>query len=329
MTYLLPIKSTCPPGRELSDYLRRLSRAMPVLVVDGSDRAVFAQAQREWGAFVGHVRPDPALACRNGKVHGVLTGLARATTPIVVIADDDVRYGDDELEACLAAIAGADAVMPQNYFDPLPWHARWDTARTLINRVTGGDFAGTVVVRRDALPGGYDGDVLFENLELMRTVCRNGGRVVLRDDLPVRRLPPTTRQFLAQRPRQAYDEFARPLRLAVQLAVLPLGAALASTRGRRGLAFLAVLTVAVAEAGRRRHGGRRMFPRTAPLFAPLWVGERAITSWCALALFARGGVRYGGSRIRRAASTSARAARAAQGGRMGAHPDRVAAQLAS
>jgi len=36
-------------------------------------------------------------------------------------------------------LAGADLVGPQNFFDPLPWHARWDSARTLLNRASGGD----------------------------------------------------------------------------------------------------------------------------------------------------------------------------------------------
>ena len=37
-----------------------------------------------------------------------------------------------------------DLVRPQNYFEPLPWHARWDTARTLLNRGLGRDYPGTL-----------------------------------------------------------------------------------------------------------------------------------------------------------------------------------------
>jgi len=302
-SYLLPIKSTAPPSDELTDYLLHLAGTMPVIVVDGSEAGIFSSAHRRWAPFLTHVPPDPAFACRNGKVHGVLTGLALATTPVVVIADDDVRYGDDELDACLEALGESDVLMPQNYFDPLPWHARWDSARTLLNRLTGGDSAGTVVLRRDALPDGYDGDVLFENLELMRTVQRRGGRAVVRGDLPVRRLPPTARQFVGQRVRQAYDELARPRRLAAQMAILPVALALGRTaRGRSTLVVLAGLSAAAAELGRRRDGGRRMFPFTASLFAPCWVAERAVTSWWAVVARARGGVRYGGGRIVRAAA---------------------------
>jgi hypothetical protein len=96
----------------------------------------------------------------------------------------------------------ADLVRPQNYFAELPWHARWDTARSLLNRVFSGDlefpigdFPGTLAVRRRALlaTGGYDGDALFENLELMRTVRAAGGRVVTPLDLYVAPRPPRSR----------------------------------------------------------------------------------------------------------------------------------------
>ena len=66
---------------------------------------------------------------------------------------------------------------------------------------------------------GYDGDVLFENLELIRTVTAGGGHVVDEPALFIRRRPSTFTRFLEQRPRQAYDDWAEPLRFAFSLAV--------------------------------------------------------------------------------------------------------------
>jgi hypothetical protein len=58
--------------------------------------------------------------------------------------------------------------------------------------------------------------VLFENLELIRTVRAGGGTLrYLRSPL-VRRLPPDARTFLSQRVRQAYDSLAQPWRLAAE-----------------------------------------------------------------------------------------------------------------
>jgi hypothetical protein len=259
------------------------------------------------GLPLRHVRPDPQHNGLNGKVAGVITGVRLAGTDRIVIADEDVRYDAATLERVIRLLDGADLVRPQNYFDPCPWHARWDTARSLLNRVAGGDYPGTLAVRRSAFADGYDGDVLFENLELMRTVAARGGTLVTPLDCYVRRLPPTAAHFWSQRRRQAYDDFAQPVRLVGSLLVIPL-TAMAALRRRWSVLFgLAATTVLAAEAGRARAGGRRVFARTAPLFAPLWVLERGICSW--LALFDRvihGGVRYRDVVIRRAASSRRR-----------------------
>jgi hypothetical protein len=237
-----------------------------------------------------------------GKVGGVLTGLDHARTAFVVIADDDIRYAAEQLAGIEVRLASADVVRPQNAFTELPWHAWWDTGRTLLARATGGDWPGTLALRREILrdAGGYAGDVMFENLELVRTVQASGGRELVALDLVVPREPPEAGHFLRQRVRQAYDELARPGRLAAQLALLPV----ALVGGRRVVVAMVIGSVVAAEVGRRRAGGCAHYPARTVLAAPVWLAERAITSW--LAIGARvlcGGVRYGDIRLRRAASS--------------------------
>ena len=304
ITYLLPIRSAAPPSTELTDYLRWVSSLCRLIVVDGSPEPVFVAADRDWSAIAEHVAPDDRFRCANGKVHGVLTGLDLVTTDLVVIADDDVRYTEADLRRLTVALDHADLVMPQNYFQPLPWHARWDTARTLLNRISGGDFAGTIGVRTELLrrTGAYDGDVLFENLELMRTVAVAGGVARRAEDLYVLRLPPTFSRFGGQRVRQAYDELARPRRFVAWLLAVP--TAFVLLRSRRHLAMFCVATVGLAEVGRRRHGGSSKFHWSCSLFAPAWVAERSVCVWIALVLRLRGGVAYGGRRIVVAANSN-------------------------
>jgi hypothetical protein len=306
LTYVLPLKARgyCP---ELAAYLDVLAATVEqVVVVDASPPAVFAEHARRWPAVIEHVRVDADLHRRNRKVSGVLTGLRRARHELVVLADDDVRYRPEQLARVAGLLERADAVLPQNYFAPLPWHARWDTARTLINRAIGHDYPGTLGVRRDLLAatGGYDGDVLFENLELLRTVRAAGGRVTVERDLLVRRVPPSTRQFLGQRLRQAYDSLAQPPRLLLELAVMPLTATLCRRSRVGALSLAAGAAVAVAEGGRRRGEGTRVYPVTASLCAPLWVLERGLCAWLAVACrLLLGGVPYPGmGRLRRAAT---------------------------
>ncbi|HET6691174.1 MAG TPA: glycosyltransferase family 2 protein [Miltoncostaeaceae bacterium] len=282
-----------------------------VVVVDGSDDGIFDVHARRWRPAVRHVRPHGDLRFASGKVNGVISGVREASCERLIVADDDVRYDDASLRRMLRLLEAADVVCPQNHFDPLPWHAVWDTGRILIARAVGHDMPGTLGVRRARFleMGGYDGDVLFENLELLRTVRAAGGRVVAPRDLYVRRLPPTAAHFWSQRVRQAYDEFARPLRMAAALALLP--AVAASRRPAAAAAAVAALAVAAAEGGRRRAGGRRVFPARTSLAAPAWVAERAVCAWLAVGLRAlRGGVPYGGTVMRRAATPSRRLRRA-------------------
>jgi hypothetical protein len=303
ISYVLPLRwSGLDPAAiaELTAYLSELRQHADVVVVNGSPPVIFDAHAAAWSGLVRHIRPDPAHRFRNGKVNGVLTGVAAAAHDHVVIADDDVRHTPGTLAAIDRALCTASLVRPQNYFDPLPWHARWDTGRTLLNRAFGADYPGTLGVRRGPFleMGGYDGDVLFENLELIRTVRAHGGRSVHAAGVYVRRLPPETRRFWEQRVRQAYDEFAQPARMAAFLTVLPAAAALSA----RGRAALALGTVLLAEVGRRRTGGTRVFPATATLMAPVWLAERGVCAWLAVGqrvLF--GGVRYAGTRMATAA----------------------------
>jgi hypothetical protein len=308
-TYILPIKTDRLDGLgELSSYLGWLtSTVAEVIVVDGSASPIFEAHARAWRDLgLRQLHPDPRHASTNGKVAGVLTGLYAASCQHLVIGDDDVRYGYEELSAVLGRLAEADVVRPQNYFSPLSWHTRLDTARSLLNRAFDGDWPGTLAVNRSVLlsTGGYDGDVMFENLELVRTVIAAGGREELARDVLVRRLPPRTSQFAGQRVRQAYDEFARPMRLLLQLCLLP--AILLLSRRPRLLMLAAVASVACAEFGRRRDGGARVFAWTSSLLAPVWLTERAVCCWLAvLARWRRGGIRYHGHILHRAATPQA------------------------
>jgi len=304
-SYVLPIKNTDGPAAELTAYLGWLAAEVDdLIVVDGSPPEIFDRQHRAWGGLGRHVPVAPERASPMGKVAGVLSGLDLARHEYVVIADDDVRYDRGGLQAVVAGLATADVVVPQNYFDPLTWHAIYETARVLVHRALDGDYPGTLAVRRSALKrsDGYAGDVMFENLELIRTVTAFGGRVAWHRSVLVARHPPSTQHFWGQRVRQAYDELARPVHLAGSLAVLP---ALAVLVGRRRWASLALGTAAIAalaEFGRHRGGEADRFPFAASLLAPLWAIERGLCSWLAVWARLRGGVPYRDTRLRRAAT---------------------------
>lgn len=300
VTYVLPIRSATPVD-DLDGYLNGLAAYVDVIVVDGSSPEVFAEHRRRWSTRVRHQPVDSDLVTPMGKVGGVLTGVRHARHRVVVIADDDVRWDREQIERAVERLAGAAVVRPQNVYQPAPWSARWDTGRILLNRRFGGDWPGTLVIDRDALVrvGGYNGVVMFENLELVRTLRAGGGTEKLALDIMVTRRPATTRRFWQQRVREAYDEVARPWRLAAGLTVIPA----VVVGGRWAVLAVAVAAVAGAEAGRRRAGGTAVYPSTSALWAPVWVGERAITSWLAVgSRVLYGGVHYRGVVLRDAAT---------------------------
>jgi hypothetical protein len=307
--YILPLRWKDDSAlTDLVRYLEQLSSWIAVTVVDGSPDELFDRHSQSFPPAINHLRPAPGTA-GNGKVNAVMTAVRLSTAERLVIADDDVRYTREKLAAAIAGLDHADLVRPQNYFSDWPWHARWDTSRTLINRAFTGDYPGTLAVRRAALQAtdGYD-PVLFENLELIRTVTAAGGREHHAPALFVARNPPAAGHFLRQRVRHAYDDFAQPGRLTTELALLPILTGILFQPGRRrisGLLFAAGAAAVLAERGRRRHHGREVFPFRTVLFAPLWVAERAICVWIALALRCTGGVPYAGTRLKTAAHSLA------------------------
>lgn len=300
LTYVLALKHHRDDGGtsdDLNEYLRWLVRHVQVIVVDGSPPEVYRSHAWSWPPQVRQLPPNPQYVCPNGKVRGVLTGLAMVSTTKMIIADDDVRFEDRSLRRLAVLLDQSDLVIPQNVFSPLPWHARWDTGRILLNRAFGGDYPGSLGVRSAVMrrSRGYCGEALFENLELIRTVRAVGGTVVRADELIVVRRPPTAEKFASQRVRQAYDSLGQPTRLMIELALLPLLA------GRTRWALLAA-TVAAAAIGRRRGGSSDSFPAATVVWAPIWLVERAVCAWLAVAArLACGGVRYRGRRVRVAA----------------------------
>jgi Glycosyltransferase like family 2 len=305
-TYVLPIRRE-KPGREaeLADYLGSLPIA-EIIVVDGSTTRPFERLREALPANVTHVRPDSSLLGLNGKVRGVLTGFKLANFERIVIADDDIRYSAKALRAVVERLEDAEVVRPQNYFEPSPWHATFDGARSLINRALDGDWPGTLAIRRGALADGYNADVLFENLELVRTIRARGGRECIARDLFVRRLPPTSKHYWGQRVRQAYDEFARPGRLAAALSIAPLLLASLLLQKPAIAETIAIVAIAFAFGGWLRDGASRHFSLWSVFAAPLWVLERGICAWIAVyCRVVRGGIRYAGNVIRNAATPSA------------------------
>ena len=324
-TYLLPIRRVraWPPEMdELRAYFARLAEAgAEVLVVDGSPSGVFAAHDRAWGAVCRHLAVDPRYRYLNGKVNGIHTGVDVAACERIIVADDDIRYTAGDIARTCRLLDGHDMVRPQNYLSPLPWWARMEAARMLVNRGTlrTGDYPGTCAFRRSTFErlGHYDGDVLFDNEEIVRHFAAAGARIAYARDFFIRKRPSTLAKWREQRARQAYEDFGMRAKTALFTALVPLGILTAIAGGRRAAtaysALVAAGSIALAQRG-RGDGAARVVPATIPLWAPLWVLERCLsTYWAVYWKLRRGGYPFGDRLLTkgtgRAWSAGARAAR--------------------
>jgi hypothetical protein len=293
-TYILPIRRVHFNSTEiqrLGDYFKLLRVAgCEVLVVDGSPSEVFEQHKRYWQDIVRHVAPDPKYTYLNGKVNGVQTGVDLASCERIILADDDIRYSAGNVKRMRHLLDRFEMVRPQNFIDPLPLWARLEAGRILINRgaLRAGDYPGTCGFRRSTmrLVGPYDGDVLFDNEEIVRHFAINGANINYALDFFILKRPPTLTKWLEQRPRQAYEDFVMRVKTVAFMCVLPATLALTVLLGARAAIFLlsAISFIAVLLSGRGllRSRAYRFFPLSSPLYSPLWVFERSFSVYWAL-----------------------------------------------
>jgi hypothetical protein len=322
-TYILPIRRVrahSQEAHELAEYFRDLAReGCEVLVVDGSSPEIFTHHNRAWRKLCRHVTVDRKYTYLNGKVNGVHTGVDLASCENIILADDDIRYTPADIRRACELLKQHDMVRPQNYLAPLPWWGRIEAARMLINRgvLRTGDYPGTCAFRRSACLrfGHYDGDVLFDNEEIVRHFILNGADVCYALDFFILKRPPTLRKWLEQRPRQAYEDFDMRAKTVLFMSLLPSAIALGLLNGARAaLSFFFVVSICaglLADRGLLRDQAYRFFPAHVILHAPLWVVERSLSVYWALYWrVAHGGYPFGEQLLSKGTGRAWRAARA-------------------
>ncbi|HEY8559540.1 MAG TPA: glycosyltransferase family 2 protein [Pyrinomonadaceae bacterium] len=304
-TYLLTIRRVRFNRDEAVDFhkyfVTLVLAGCEVLVVDGSPSEVFAEHAKEWRGVCRHEPVDPQYKYLNGKVNGIHTGVALAAHDSIILADDDIRYMPSDVRRMAKLLANYDMVRPQNYFRPLPVWARTEAARMLINRawIAEGDYSGTLGVTKEAMRrvGHYDGDVLFDNEEIVRHFQSKGARICYARDFFLLKLPPTFEKWVEQRPRQAYEDFVMRAKTLFFAAVpLVLSLALLNSGWRTTLICAALISLGaiVSAALGLGDGATKFFPPRMIFYAPLWIAERCFsTYWAFYWYLTRGGYPFG------------------------------------
>ena len=304
--YLLPLRRTqflANEAAEWASYFESLSKAgCEVVIIDGSPPGVFSHHAKVFGTTHSHIQVDRRFSYLNDKVNAVHTGVAFTDNEKIILADDDIRYTAENIRETVELLERYEVVRPQNFLSPLPWWARIEAARMLINRgvLRTADYPGTCGFRRSTMlrVGHYDGDVLFDNEEIIRHFAEKGATIAYATDLFIRKRPPHFRKWMEQRARQAYEDFGLRLKTSLFVSLPPLLLAVTLLFGLRGLVAyliaLALVSVGVALRGWIRGRAKEVTPLSCCVFAPIWVLERSISTYAAIYWYlARGGYPFG------------------------------------
>ncbi len=274
--------------RELASYLSILGvGGCEVIVVDPASPEVFHRHRRVLRWVSRHVTARPRHRTLAGTIDPVRAAMDLAACEKVIVAGVDVRYTELELDGLCRLLDVHEVVEPQDYFDPLPWWGGIETGRMLVHRgiVEYPDHGSTFGFRRSALRGLRSLDLLIEaSDDHVRRLAAQGAEVFSAPEVFVQRKPPELQEWIRQRPLQADDDFALPVKTAFFFALIPMALMLAAVGGLRlaGGYAGAIAFASVSLAVRGRIGAGAFFPLRACLFAPVWVFERSVSVYWAL-----------------------------------------------
>jgi hypothetical protein len=290
-SYLVVVDSDREPLgdlRDLASYLSTLSLSgCEVVVVDGSPTTAYAENSRSLRWVSRHVAARPRQRSFSGTIDPIRAALDFAGCEKVIVADHNVRYDAAVIDRLCALLDTHEVVEPQDYFDPLPWWSGIEAGRMLVHRGVDPlpDHGVTFGMRKWPVRGLRTIDAAWSNGDdAVRRLASQGAEVFSAFDVFVRRLPPVLAEWFRERPRQADDDFAMPLKTAFFFALLPTVALLAILGGARlaGGYAGAVVCASMVLAIRGRMGASTFFPLRACLSAPLWVLERSVSVYWAL-----------------------------------------------
>ena len=278
--------------RELATYLSTLSVAScDVVILDPSPRLQFELNSRvlRWVGRHVAVRAEHRAP---GGVDIVRAASAHAACEKVIVAADDIRYTAEAVGQLCDLLDMHEVVEPQDYLDPLPWWGGIEAGRILLHRGVEPhpDHGRTFGFRRSALRALRALAPATTADAQVRRLAAIGAEVHPAGDVFVRRQPVPFREWLATRARYANDDFELPIKSAFFFALVPLLVLLSVLGGIR-LAGSYAGIIAAASIGlaiRGRLGATSVFPLRACLFAPLWVAERSVSVYWALAQKLRG-----------------------------------------
>ncbi|HVR38955.1 MAG TPA: hypothetical protein VMU84_07645 [Thermoanaerobaculia bacterium] len=265
----------------LAPYLSSLGVAdCDVVVLDASPRPVFDDHRRVLRWVARHL---PAASGNNAALQ---LAIDRSACEKVILASHDIRYTPSQIDQLCDLLELHEVVEPHEYFAPAPWWSRVDAGRALVHRGVDpyADHGATFAFRRSAIRG-LRGIRELDDDPPVRKLIANGAEVHPATDVFVLRIAPALPEWIAERPRQAMDDFAMPMKTAFFFTLAPMLLLLALLGGLRLASSYAsaIAFASIVLAVRGRSGASSRFRLSSCLYAPLWIAERSCTVYWALA----------------------------------------------
>jgi hypothetical protein len=279
--------------RQFANYLSTLGLAdTEVVVIDPSPRLQFELNARIVRWVARHLPVRQEYLSPGGTIDIVRTAMMAASCEKVIVATEDVRYTPEAIAQLCELLDAHEVVEPQDYLEPLPWWGGIEAGRILLHRgiEPQPDHGATFGFRRSMVRSLRQLGAADVHDDQARRLASVGAEVHPASEVFVRRQPGALADWLIERARQAEDDFVLPMKTAFFFALAPVLLLLVLLGGLRlAGAYAAVVAFgAVALALRGRSGASSFFPLRAALLAPLWVAERSISVYWALARRVRG-----------------------------------------
>jgi hypothetical protein len=132
--------------------------------------------------------------------------------------------------------------------------------------------------------GHYDGDVLFDNEEIVKHFQLKGAHICYARDFFLLKLPPPFGKWIEQRPRQAYEDFVMRAKTSFFAAVpIVLAITLLKSGWQMTLICAALISFGaiVSAIFGLNNGAVKFFSPKIVFYAPLWVAERCVSTYWA------------------------------------------------
>ena len=253
-----------------------------------------------------HFRPDKSFKTgANGKLNSVRSGLQLASHDMILLLDDDFRPTAATLDSLKAELEKSPCLKCMvAYISPTVTDLINSCGIFCVNTMTAQrQFCGHIgfhhsIMKRVGFPSS---DGLFDELVIERAFQKSGMTAGYARNVFLEIITHGRAKFFEQRLRYAYENMAYPFRFICYLLVCPLlillGWLVSLTAVFGAVLLITVCVTIICLVGQRKYAANR-YPRWTFLLACCWFWPYTIYSWLAIISYCRGGILFGGRRVR-------------------------------